>query len=92
MFMKKIQIITARKQAETSVKRMMICSARKKNRHCLTECFHGIPHEKERERDACHLSQEICKIQKGIIKVTCRHLNAKEKKEWITKELNNESQ
>ncbi len=75
------------KTLENRVKRLMICTARKKFKHCLTNCFHGTPHEKESERDACHLKSEICKIQPGIVRTTCRHLNMQEKKEWIKKEM-----
>jgi len=77
------------KNLKQSAKNLIICSYRKKSDHCLNNCFHGIPHKIEIERDAkCHTHSEICKIPKGIIKVICRKLNKKQQKEWIEKELN----
>jgi len=56
----------------------MICNAPKKSNHCLTKCGHGVPHDRERERDACHLITELCTAGLGIFKVKCRPATAKE--------------
>jgi len=84
---KKISIITERKRIENKSKKQVLCTRRNKVKHCLTHCFHGIPHEREREKDACHLSTEMCSIS-GIFKVTCKLLNKKQRVEWIEKEMN----
>ncbi len=87
--MKKIVTKTSiRRKLEQKAKVLMICNAKKKFDHCLTYCTHGIYHEKEVGRDACHNNTEICKIQPRIVRVTCRHLTAQEKRDWIEKEIN----
>ena len=65
---------------------LIICNARRKYDHCRLLCLHGVPHEKEGIRGACHTVDEICKIQKGIVNVRCRPLNKKETKEFIDQE------
>ena len=78
---------------EKKAKKLVICNAKKKFIHCVTKCFHGTPHIKETERDAlCHSTKEVCDIQTGIIKVICKPLTKKQQKEWVEKELKNESQ
>lgn len=83
-----VKIPTKREILEKKAKQMMICTAPKKKHHCLNHCFHGVPHKKESGRDACHLTSEICQIQKpAIVRITCRHLNAKEQKAWVEQKL-----
>lgn len=62
---------------------LVICNVKKRVDHCNIMCLHGIPHEKETERGACHNKTEICTIHKGIVKVKCRFLTIKEKQKWI---------
>ncbi|MCP4374052.1 MAG: hypothetical protein GY797_38995 [Deltaproteobacteria bacterium] len=87
--MKKIVTNASRRKAlEKKAKTTMICTGTKGKGHCVTHCFHGIPHEKERERDACHLNSEICDILKPkLVRVTCKPLNKKQREAWIEKEI-----
>jgi len=67
-----------------NLSKALICSAKFKSEHCLTNCFHGVPHMPERERDANCRIPEICMLSnsKGIIKIQCKKLSAKQRKEF----------
>jgi hypothetical protein len=56
----------------------VVCSAKKKSDHCLTQCQCGKPHLRETGHDACHLNWETCTLSKsGIIQVICKPIKRK---------------
>jgi len=67
-----------------NLSKALICSARSKSEHCRTNCFHGIPHMPEKERDANCKITETCKLSKskGTIKIQCKKLSAKQRREF----------
>jgi len=68
-----------------NLSKALICSAKFKSDHCLNNCFHGIPHMHEKERDAnCKIGQ-LCTLSKSksILTVHCKKLSAKQRKEII---------
>ena len=70
--------------------KLIICNAPKKSNHCLKHCFHGVPHEQEREKDACHTHLEFCNGSNGgILKVICRSLTKEELKEYESRKTSN---
>lgn len=84
--MKKIPNKKERLQAEIASK--IICSARKKGKHCLKQCWHGRLHDKDTERGSCHQTEEFCNLSLGgIIKVKCKPLSKKAQNEWVKEEL-----
>jgi len=54
---------------------LYICNNKRKSNHCLTKCFHGVPHQS----DGCK-KIITCSLGKGIHKVKCRPLLKKELK------------
>lgn len=81
-----MKIISKKQRLEKEAKNLVLCTIPNKHKHCLEKCFHGNPHQKEREKDACHLNKELCTI-KGIYKVICKRLTKKQQLEWIKKEM-----
>ena len=70
--------------------KLVICNSKKKNNHCLKHCFHGKPHEQEREKDACHKHLEFCNCGGGgIVKVICVPLTKEELKEYESRKTSN---
>ena len=61
---------------------LFICNIKRKSKHCMTQCLHGIPHL----RDKC-TTEEFCNLHASgkITKVKCRKLTTKEIKEWKKK-------
>ena len=62
----------------------IICSAQEKNKHCLLQCLHGVPHLSSKERDANCKKPEFCNLSDSTttIKVQCKKLNKKQRKEF----------
>lgn len=58
-------------------KKKVVCNIPIKGEHCLNHCFHGVPHEKETGKDACHLNYEFCNAHKNrkITKVICEEID-----------------
>jgi len=63
---------------------IIICSAKLKSQHCLTKCFHGIPHEHDSERDGNCRNPSSCALSKAkhTITVQCKKMTKKQLKEY----------
>jgi len=62
----------------------IICSAQNKSDHCLNDCFHGVPHIHERERDGNCKNKSHCSLSnaKRAVSVFCKKLNKKQRMEF----------
>ena len=82
-----IKIRTKKDILMDKLSKSLICNAKNKGEHCLTNCFHGIPHEREVERGSCHQGTEICTLSLGgIVRVHCKKLTKKQVKEFMKNE------
>ena len=63
---------------------LILCSAKYKSKHCLTKCFHGVPHEHETEREGNCRTPSSCSLSKAkhTITVQCKKLSRKQIKEF----------